>query len=114
MVFHDEIGQPDPQSNIRPFLLKEKSNESPSERYLRERRNEVQKWNHDFWLEQNANFQRCKKQFLSERYQNPKMKDSKEGYIHPDELAEFYRQFLNDNYKMHINYNKYADCNYTR
>ncbi|EDV29874.1 uncharacterized protein TRIADDRAFT_20194, partial [Trichoplax adhaerens] len=104
----DDVGQPDPQSNIRPFILREKSLESPSERYLRQMRRDVQEWNHQFWREQNINFQQCKKEYIAKRDANCKMKESndEETHLHADELAEFYGQFLNDNYKIHINYNK--------
>lgn len=52
----DMIGPPDPISNLRPILRKVFSNESPSQRHLRELHHKTQEWNQKFWSDHNLKF----------------------------------------------------------
>jgi len=48
-----------------------------------------------------------KEKFLAERLAE-KAKAGEEEKVSPEELSKFYKRFLDDNYKTHINYNKYV------
>lgn len=52
----DLIGPPDPISNLRPIRFFEPINEDPIEKKFRLKRQEVQKWNQDFWTSHNEKF----------------------------------------------------------
>lgn len=52
----DYIGPPDVKSNIRPIIRHIPPNETNTERRLRTRANEIEKWNHGIWESHNKRF----------------------------------------------------------
>ncbi|XP_057586355.1 cytochrome c oxidase assembly factor 8 isoform X2 [Hippopotamus amphibius kiboko] len=64
---HDWIGPPDKYSNLRPVHFYIPENESPLEQKLRELRQETQKWNQQFWANQNLTFHKEKEEFIHSR-----------------------------------------------
>ncbi|XP_011303338.1 apoptogenic protein 1, mitochondrial [Fopius arisanus] len=95
----DMIGPPDPVSNLRPIAFAESRNETKIEKQYREARESTHEWNHKFWSEHNA-------RFISERkeFQNKLKAEGKES-VTADEMSVFYKQFLDNNWKNHVNYN---------
>ncbi|XP_051504151.1 cytochrome c oxidase assembly factor 8-like isoform X2 [Myxocyprinus asiaticus] len=84
---YDWIGPPDRFSNLRPIIYHIPENETPLERKLRHLRQETEDWNHKFWTNQNITFRR--KRTLSS-----------------EEMAVFYKHFLDKNVKRHASYNR--------
>ncbi|KAK3591287.1 hypothetical protein CHS0354_004336 [Potamilus streckersoni] len=105
---YDWIGPPDPVSNIRRVHFRVSENEAPYERRLREERAKVQEWSHQFWKKHNTSFVQLKGEFIKQKL--AKKSASRETTmanitITPDEMSEFYKKFLDDNYEVHKNYN---------
>ncbi|KAL2098639.1 hypothetical protein ACEWY4_005119 [Coilia grayii] len=107
---NDWIGPPDRLSNLRPIIYHIPENETPLERRLRHLRQETEDWNHQFWTNQNITFSKEKEEYivaqlkakgLTERDENGKKRS-----LSTEEMAVFYKDFLDKNYKRHANYNK--------
>ena len=103
------IGPPDAVSNIRPIKLAIKAEgiESSSERRLRLLRAETQEFNQEFWLRHNSTFANSRqtfiKQTLAEKY--PDAEADSEKRLSSDEMSEFYKSFLDDQWQKHRDYN---------
>ncbi|KAG9336597.1 hypothetical protein JZ751_002944 [Albula glossodonta] len=82
----DWIGPPDRLSNLRPIIYHIPENESPLERRLRHLRQETEDWNHQFWSNQNITFSK--------------------RTLNSEDMAVFYKDFLDKNCTKHANYNK--------
>lgn len=52
----DNIGPPDPVSNLRPVSFAKYDNESNLEKRYREARETTQSWNQNFWTKHNNSF----------------------------------------------------------
>lgn len=50
------VGLPHPVSNLRPTHFFVPENEASIDKQFRMKRQEVQKWNQDFWIEHNTSF----------------------------------------------------------
>ncbi|XP_064180756.1 cytochrome c oxidase assembly factor 8 [Anguilla rostrata] len=107
---HDWIGPPDRLSNLRPIIYHIPENESPLERRLRHLRQETEDWNHQFWSSQNVTFSKEKDEFihrflkangLSRRDEN-----GRKRMLSTEDMAVFYKDFLEKNCTKHSNYNK--------
>ncbi|XP_031436249.1 cytochrome c oxidase assembly factor 8 isoform X2 [Clupea harengus] len=107
---HDWIGPPDRLSNLRPIIYHIPENETPQERRLRHLRQETEDWNHQFWTNQNITFNREKEEYilaqlkakgLAERDEN-----GKKHTLNSEQMAVFYKDFLDQNYKRHSSYNR--------
>lgn len=53
---NDYIGPPDKDSNIRPIVRHSSPIETELEYTLRNRQNEIQQWNQEFWTSHNKRF----------------------------------------------------------
>ncbi|XP_015437023.1 PREDICTED: apoptogenic protein 1, mitochondrial [Dufourea novaeangliae] len=95
----DAIGPPDPVSNLRPIIFARPQNETDLEKKYREAREDTQIWNQNFWTSHNASFIEERK-----RFQN-KLKAQGKDTITADDMSVFYKQFLDKNWKSHLNYN---------
>ncbi|XP_033334646.1 cytochrome c oxidase assembly factor 8 [Megalopta genalis] len=95
----DIIGPPDPVSNLRPIIFAKPKNETNLEKKYREAREATQIWNQNFWTRHNASFTEERKQFQD------KLKDQGKTSITADDMSVFYKQFLDKNWKTHLNYN---------
>lgn len=111
-VEKDWIGPPDKVSNIRPYKFYQSENETELERQFREQRTEVLEYNHDFWYKHNKNFFTQKEEFVRKRLAVKKEQagegqhDNKHETLSPEEMSEFYKKFLDENYQQHVQYNK--------
>ncbi|XP_050522002.1 COA8 family protein CG14806, mitochondrial [Daktulosphaira vitifoliae] len=95
----DSVGPPDPISNLRPIKFYIPKNESSIERKLRLKRIEVAKWNNDFWTNHNQTFVKEREAY--------KEKLARKGIssASADQMSEFYKEFLDKNWKTHVTYN---------
>ncbi|XP_033893487.2 cytochrome c oxidase assembly factor 8-like [Acipenser ruthenus] len=107
---HDWVGPPDRMSNLRPIKYHIPEYESPLESRLRKLRQETEDWNHQFWTNQNISFSKEKEGFiyscLKEKGLELRDEDGRKRTLSADEMAEFYKEFLNKNYQKHSVYNK--------
>lgn len=94
---------PDPKSKLRLFRFAIPENESELERRYRLRRMEVQRQNQEFWSEINQSFNTKRTDFI-ENQLKPHHIDPTTQQSH-EELADFYRKFLNDNHQKYVRYN---------
>ncbi|XP_042892925.1 cytochrome c oxidase assembly factor 8-like [Penaeus japonicus] len=103
----DCIGPPDRQSNLRKVTYYIPPNETPLEQQYREAREETQDWNQNFWASHNAKFKQMKEEFvqlrLKEKYGN---QVTERRTLSADEMAVFYKQFLDDHRVLHREYNR--------
>ncbi|XP_041827832.1 cytochrome c oxidase assembly factor 8 [Melanotaenia boesemani] len=107
---HDWIGPPHPLSNLRPIIYHIPENESELERRLRNLRQETEDWNHDFWTKQNASFSKEKEDFIISQLKAKGLtlrdKDGRRRSLNSEEMAVFYKSFLDRNRIRHASYNK--------
>ncbi|XP_024897774.1 apoptogenic protein 1, mitochondrial isoform X3 [Pteropus alecto] len=107
---HDWIGPPDKHSNLRPVHFYIPEDESPSERKLRELRQETQEWNQQFWANQNVTFLKEKEEFIHSRLKAKglglRAESGQKATLNAEEMADFYKEFLSKNFQKHMDYNR--------
>ncbi|KAG0293010.1 hypothetical protein BGZ96_003413 [Linnemannia gamsii] len=95
------VGNPHPVSNLRPVLYPIPANEFKEDRLFRERRERVDAFNQNFWVNNNAMFNKAKAEYEEKvRAQNGNQP------VTTDELSVFYKDFLDKAYDRQLNYNK--------
>ncbi|XP_026288513.1 COA8 family protein CG14806, mitochondrial [Frankliniella occidentalis] len=102
-VKHDVIGPPNKTSNLRPVLFYIPPNETQLEQDFRIEREKVQKWNEDFWIKHNSAFLKESNDFRQKKLETLP-RDEKTG-LSAEEMSEFYKAFLDKNWKTHFSYN---------
>lgn len=106
----DWVGPPDRFSNLRCVKFYIPKNESKLEQQLRKLRIDTQNWNQKFWSNQNIIFNKEKEEFIHLRLKAKGLglrdEEGRKNILTAEEMAEFYKKFLNTNYKNHVNYNK--------
>uniref|UniRef100_W5MUU7 Kinesin light chain n=1 Tax=Lepisosteus oculatus TaxID=7918 RepID=W5MUU7_LEPOC len=109
----DWIGPPDGLSNLRPIRFHIPEKESPTEARLRRLRQETEDWNQQFWANQNLSFSREKEQFvlstLKAKGLGLRDEDGRRRILSADEMAVFYKDFLDKNRQKHSSYNRMYD-----
>ncbi|XP_023681336.1 cytochrome c oxidase assembly factor 8 [Paramormyrops kingsleyae] len=107
---HDWIGPPDRLSNLRPIIYHIRENETPLERRLRHLRQETEDWNHHFWANQNISFSKEKEDFIQSHLDanglSTRDENGRKRTLSSEEMAVFYKHFLDENRVKHANYNK--------
>ncbi|XP_026876754.2 cytochrome c oxidase assembly factor 8 isoform X2 [Electrophorus electricus] len=107
---YDWIGPPDRLSNLRPVIYHIPENETQLERKLRHLRQETEDWNHAFWTYQNVTFTKEKEQFILSQLKlkglTEKDERGRQRTLSSEEMAVFYKHFLDKNCKKHASYNK--------
>ena len=93
------LGPPDKKSNIRPILRHIPENETELQKTLRLRRNEVHAWVDKFWMNHNKRFFTEKDEFVQ------KHKTAEQENVPADKMSEFYKAFLDKNWKVHVYFN---------
>ncbi|XP_076831495.1 cytochrome c oxidase assembly factor 8 isoform X2 [Brachyhypopomus gauderio] len=106
---YDWIGPPDRLSNLRPVIYHIPENETQLERKLRHLRQETEDWNHEFWTNQNVTFSKEKEQFKQSQMKlkgwTERDEKGQKRTLSSEEMAVFYKHFLDKNCKKHANYN---------
>ncbi|KAI3368092.1 hypothetical protein L3Q82_026239 [Scortum barcoo] len=106
---HDWIGPPNPLSNLRPIVYHVPENETEVEKRLRHLRQETEDWNHDFWTKQNITFNKEKEAFivsqLNAKGLGVRDEEGRRRSLNSEEMAVFYKSFLDKNRIRHANYN---------
>ncbi|XP_038584016.1 cytochrome c oxidase assembly factor 8-like [Micropterus salmoides] len=106
---HDWIGPPNPLSNLRPIVYHVPANETELEKRLRHLRQETEDWNHDFWAKQNITFSKEKDTFiiseLNAKGLSLRDEQGRRRSLNSEEMAVFYKSFLDRNRIRHANYN---------
>ncbi|XP_072533009.1 cytochrome c oxidase assembly factor 8 [Salminus brasiliensis] len=106
----DWIGPPDRLSNLRPIIYHIPENETQLERRLRHLRQETEDWNHEFWTHQNLTFSKEKDDYVLSQLKAKGMTERDERgrkrTLSSEEMAVFYKHFLDKNFKKHASYNK--------
>ncbi|XP_056446014.1 cytochrome c oxidase assembly factor 8 [Gadus chalcogrammus] len=107
---HDWIGPPNRLSNIRPITYHVPAQESALEERLRRLRQQTEVWNHEFWAYQNVAFSKEKDEYVSSQLKARGLEGrDQQGRKHTlgsEEMAVFYKSFLDTNRTRHANYNK--------
>ncbi|KAG9275268.1 cytochrome c oxidase assembly factor 8 [Astyanax mexicanus] len=107
---YDWIGPPDRLSNLRPIIYHIPENETQLERRLRHLRQETEDWNHEFWKHQNVTFSKEKEEYVQSQLKakglTARDENGRRRTLSSEEMAVFYKYFLDRNYKNHESYNK--------
>lgn len=107
---HDWIGPPNPLSNLRPIIYRMDENESDLEKQLRKLRQDTDDWNHNFWTKQNVRFSKEKDAFIISHLKAKGLtwrgEDGRRRSLSNEEMAIFYKTFLDRNRMRHAEYNK--------
>ncbi|XP_075883756.1 cytochrome c oxidase assembly factor 8 isoform X2 [Nelusetta ayraudi] len=95
---------------MRPIVYRVPENETQLEKRLRHLRQETEDWNHKFWSKQNLTFSKEKETFISSQLKAKglTMRDEqgRRRSLDSEEMAVFYKNFLDTNRIRHANYNK--------
>uniref|UniRef100_A0A8C1IWQ4 Cytochrome c oxidase assembly factor 8 n=1 Tax=Cyprinus carpio TaxID=7962 RepID=A0A8C1IWQ4_CYPCA len=106
----DWIGPPDRLSNLRPIIYHIPENETPLERTLRHLRQDTEDWSHEFWTNQNFTFSKEKEEHvrsqLSSKGLSERDDDGRKRTLSSEEMAVFYKHFLDKNMTRHASYNR--------
>ncbi|XP_034433414.1 cytochrome c oxidase assembly factor 8 [Hippoglossus hippoglossus] len=106
----DWIGPPNPLSNLRPIVYHIAENESELQRRLRNLRQETEDWNHEFWTKQNITFNKDRDSFIMSQLKAKGLtvrdEQGRRRFLNSEEMAEFYKSFLDQNRTRHMTYNK--------
>ncbi|XP_059209368.1 cytochrome c oxidase assembly factor 8 [Centropristis striata] len=107
---HDWIGPPNLLSNLRPIVYRIPENESELEKRLRHLRQETEDWNHTFWTKQNISFSKEKEDYIVSQLKAKGLtvrdEQGRRRSLNSEEMAVFYKSFLDTNRIRHANYNK--------
>ncbi|KAJ7991084.1 hypothetical protein DPEC_G00293570 [Dallia pectoralis] len=107
---HDWIDPPDRLSNLRPIIYQIPENETELGKQLRNLRQETEDWNHAFWANQNLTFNKKKEDFILSKLKEKGITDRDEKgrkrTLNSEEMAVFYKRFLDENHVRHNSYNK--------
>ncbi|KAF9936088.1 hypothetical protein BGZ65_002756, partial [Modicella reniformis] len=95
------VGNPHPVSNLRPIKYPTLENESNEDRLFRERRERVDTFNQNFWVNNNAMFNKAK-----EEYEEKICAQNGNQPVTTEELSIFYKDFLDKAYERQMNYNR--------
>ncbi|XP_050036473.1 COA8 family protein CBG23705, mitochondrial [Dermacentor andersoni] len=99
------VSPPHPVSNLRHVVLPARPNESAAELLFRKQYGAMQAWNQDYWSKHNAEFQRKKEEFTQRKLAEYKTRGTPRDSVPIEDMASFYKSFLNDNHQKHMQYN---------
>ncbi|CAG9817362.1 unnamed protein product [Phaedon cochleariae] len=97
----DIIGPPDPLSNLRPIIRRCPTNETIFQQSLREMQDATHTWNQQFWTDHNQKFIKQRQEFINSH----QVEGQEKRQLSADEMSEFYKRFLDENWLTHIRYN---------
>ncbi|KAL3269819.1 hypothetical protein HHI36_008877 [Cryptolaemus montrouzieri] len=106
----DLIGPPDPVSNLRPIIRRRLVSETKLQEQLRQMQDATHHWNQQFWSNHNTRFIEDRQKFI-ESHQIP---GKEKRQLTVEEMSEFYKKFLDENWRIHLDYNfKWYKKNFT-
>lgn len=105
------VSKPQMLSRLRYVKIIERGDETDQERLYRIQYQNLQDWNNNYWNENNELFNREKDIYLKAQFGE---EISKEEALSHDQLAHFYRTFLEKNREKHVNYNRTMYKNHLR
>lgn len=97
------VGKPQLLSRLRYVNIVRRLDETPEEQAYRIQYDTLQEWNNKYWAENNDLFDREKQAFIKSTFGASLTSDQALSH---DQLASFYRSFLERNRKKHVDYNK--------
>lgn len=97
------MSKPQKLSRLRYVNIVIPSDETKEERAYRLRYESLQDWNNQYWAENNELFSKAKEQYIKENFENA---GPNEDALSHDQLASFYKNFLELNRERHVNYNR--------
>lgn len=97
------VSKPQMISRLRYVNIVKRCDETQEERDYRIQYDTLQDWNNKYWEENNDLFDREKKEYMKVNFGSSLT--SEEALSH-DQLAPFYRSFLERNREKHVTYNK--------
>ncbi|XP_064484729.1 COA8 family protein CBG23705, mitochondrial-like [Ornithodoros turicata] len=99
------VSPPHPVSNLREVLLRVPGDESKAEAEFRQMTASLHSWNQAYWEQHNQAFRSEKELYTKRKLEELKKEGIVKESLTAEEMAEFYRHFLNDNHKKHMMYN---------
>lgn len=98
------VSKPQLLSRLRFVNIIKRCDETDQERLYRTQYEGIQEWNDRYWAENNELFNREKDHYIKQHFGDT-FSSSEEALSH-DQLAHFYRKFLEKNRQKHIVYNQ--------
>lgn len=96
------VSKPQMLSKLRSVIVVTRCDETEDERSYRLQYESLQDWNNGYWSEHNQLFELEKQEFIKKNFSHAISSD--EALSH-DQLAAFYRDFLERNRAKHVDYN---------
>eukprot|EP00091_Calanus_sinicus_P025506 TRINITY_DN976_c0_g1_i1.p1 TRINITY_DN976_c0_g1~~TRINITY_DN976_c0_g1_i1.p1 ORF type:complete len:175 (-),score=48.11 TRINITY_DN976_c0_g1_i1:23-547(-) len=103
---YDLIGPPRPVSKLRPVKFATSPDDSELAIRLRELRQETQKFNQDWWTDHNKQFKEGREEYIKNILETQYPGQTDKSTLTADEMSIFYREFMNKQWKNHLEYNK--------
>lgn len=100
------ISPPHPVSNLRFVHFFIPNDELKAVREYREKVEEIQTWNQNYWEKHNSEYSKLKEEFTKIKLKEIRETEKQRETLNASEMAIFYKQFLNDNRKKHMKYNR--------
>lgn len=97
------VSKPQILSRLRYVSIMKRGDETEQERLYRIQYKNLQDWNNNYWNENNELFNREKELYIREHFNK---EISNEEALSHDQLAHFYRTFLERNREKHVKYNR--------
>lgn len=98
------VSKPQILSRLRYVNIIKSCDETKQERAYRLKYESLQDWNNIYWSKNNELFEREKLEYIKKNFGD---KISEDEALSHDQLAPFYRCFLERNRLKHVNYNKH-------
>lgn len=105
------VSKPNLLSRLRYVTIASRVDETNEERLYRLEYDKLQEWNNQYWSLNNEIFKRDKQEYIKKKFGDT---ISDEEALSHDQLALFYKNFLDKNRQKHIEYNKTWYRNYVR
>jgi len=99
---HRIVSKPQILSRLRHVNIVERPNETAEERTYRLQYEALQNWNDKYWAENNQLFNQSKADYIKSNFKDI----SEQEALSHDQLAKFYRKFLEENRDKHVRYNR--------
>lgn len=97
------VSKPQILSKLRSVSVVTRCDETPEESFYRSQYESLQDWNNRYWSEHNQLFDLEKQEYIRKNFSQTTTSD--EALSH-DQLASFYRDFLERNRAKHVDYNR--------